>query len=59
MAEQVKKIYWDEMSKADMELYGVEFWRCYKCNHAPLIWNMGIEDAICEGCGKWQQGREK
>ncbi len=58
MAE-IKKIYWNEMSDKEMELYGVEFWKCYKCGYAPLIWNTGIGDAVCESCGKWQKGKEK
>lgn len=48
------KIYWDEMYEKDMELYGVSYHKCNFCSFEPLIWNMGIGDASCENCGKWQ-----
>jgi hypothetical protein len=49
------KIYWDEMSEKNMELYGVSYHKCNSCSFEPLIWNMGIGDAVCENCGKWQE----
>jgi hypothetical protein len=42
------------MSEKDMELYGVSYHKCNSCSFEPLIWNMGIGDAVCENCGKWQ-----
>ena len=43
------------MSEKDMELYGVSYHKCNSCSFEPLIWNMGIGDAVCENCGKWQE----
>lgn len=57
--EKKHKIYWGEMWPEEMEAAGVEYWKCYKCNYSPLIYNSGIGDASCESCGKWQKGKEK
>lgn len=53
------KIYFGEMSEQDMEKTGTTYWKCYKCGHAPLIWSNAIGDSSCEGCGRWQNGKEK
>jgi hypothetical protein len=49
------KIYWNEMAVTDMELYGVEYWKCENCDHSPLIWQNTVQDAKCESCGEWQK----
>jgi hypothetical protein len=54
-----KKIYCDEMTTADMEKYGVEYWSCFNCDYKPLIWSNYIGDSSCESCGQWQDGKEK
>lgn len=53
-----KKVYWDELSPAQMEEFGYTYHACKYCSHEPLIFNTLIGDAICEGCGKWQDEEE-
>lgn len=48
------KVYWGELSEKDMELLGYTYHKCLFCSHQPLIWNTLIGDAVCEGCGEWQ-----
>lgn len=59
MSDKKKKIYWDEMSAKEMEIYDVEFFKCHYCGYSPLIWSMAIGDSVCESCGKWQNGKER
>jgi len=55
------KIYWNEMSEAEMKKSGAEYHACNNkaCGHAPLIWQQAVGDAVCEGCGKWQNEVEE
>lgn len=57
--EKKHKIYWDELTPKQMEESGTQYYRCFNCNHAPLIWNNAVGDSSCESCGEWQEGREK
>jgi ribosomal protein S27E len=49
-------IYFDEVSATDFANGDFEYHACKSCGHAPLIWQSYVGDAICEGCGKWQNG---
>lgn len=55
------KIYWNEMSEAEMEKSGAEYHACNNkaCGHTPLIWQQAVGDAVCEGCGKWQNEEDE